>query len=186
MARSMKTTKSVVKNENIDNLGTTDKKEEAPKLKKFEKDDYIVCHSIMAGKTFMEGIKTKNVYIFESIGATSEVEYQDLIAAVNVNSSYLFRPFIVVDDVDFIEQCPKLKKYYDQMYSVNDLAQILTLPPHRIVEEIDKLPSGAKQSIRSIVAEQVANGLLDSVSKIKAIDEYFGTQFMLLTGLYDN
>ena len=36
------------------------------------------------------------------MGASADIEYQDLIAAVNVNSKFLFKPLIVVDDADFI------------------------------------------------------------------------------------
>lgn len=190
MARSMK--KTVIKSEPENIQKSTEIEQEVERVveitkpKKFQKDDLIKCHSIMSGRTFMDGIKTKDMYVFESLGAETEIAYQDLIAALNVNSVFLFKPFIIVDDEDFIAQSPKLKKFYDSMYSVKDLAQILSLPPARIKEELSKLPVGAKQSIRSIISDSIANGSLDSVAKIRAIDEFFGTQFMLLTGLYDN
>lgn len=193
MARSMK--KTVIKSEPENIQKSTEIEQEVervveiiePKKERvFQKDDLIKCHSIMSGKTFMDGIKTKDMYVFESLGAETEIAYQDLIAALNVNSVFLFKPFIIVDDEDFIAQSPKLKRFYDSMYSVKNLAQILSLPPARIKEELNKLPVGAKQSIRSIISDSIANGSLDSVAKIRALDEYFGTQFMLLTGLYDD
>lgn len=193
MARSMK--KTVIKSEPENIQKSTEIEQEVervveitkPKKERvFQKDDLIKCHSIMSGRTFMDGIKTKDTYVFESLGAETEIAYQDLIAALNVNSVFLFKPFIIVDDEDFIAQSPKLKRFYDSMYSVKDLAQILFLPPARIKEELSKLPIGAKQSIRSIISDSIANGSLDSVAKIRAIDEFFGTQFMLLTGLYDD
>lgn len=193
MARSMK--KTVIKSEPENIQKSTEIEQEVervveitkPKKKRvFQKDDLIKCHSIMSGRTFMDGIKTKDMYVFESLGAETEIAYQDLIAALNVNSVFLFKPFIIVDDEDFIAQSPKLKRFYDSMYSVKNLAQILSLSPARIKEELSKLPVGAKQSIRSIISDSIANGSLDSVAKIRAIDEFFGTQFMLLTGLYDN
>lgn len=193
MARSMKTNKTAVKSGTNKTGEVTEIKKsevivesEKKEKKVFQKDDLIKCHSILSGKTFMDGIKTKDMYVFESLGAEAEVAYQDLVAALNVNSVFLFRPFIVVDDEDFIAQSPKLKKFYDSMYSVNDLTQILNLSPSEIKKELSKLTVGARQSIRSIISDSIANGTLDSVSKIKAIDEFFGTQFMLLTGLYDN
>lgn len=192
MARSMKTKttkidteiQSAVKNVEIENEKETVEKK--PTKKVFAKDDVISCHSIAVGQTFMTGIKTGNTYIFESMGASADIEYQDLIAAVNVNSKFLFKPLIVVDDVDFINQSPKLKKYYEGMYSINDLAQIFRLSPAKIKQELDMLPDGVKESVKSLTSEYIAKGKLDSVKVIKALDEYFGTQFMLLTGLYDD
>lgn len=192
MARSMKTKTTKIDTEiqvTAENIATENKKEtveKKPAKKVFAKDDVISCHSIAVGQTFMTGIKTGNTYIFESMGASADIEYQDLIAAVNVNSKFLFKPLIVVDDVDFINQSPKLKKYYDGMYSVNDLTQIFRLPPAKIKQELDILPDGVKESVKSLTSEYIAKGKLDSVKVIKALDEYFGTQFMLLTGLYDD
>jgi len=192
MARSMKTktTNKSIEEKNIPDIVEREESKEPvekkPTKKVFDKEELIPCHSIMVGKTFMTGIKTGNTYVFESMGAETEIEYQDLVAAINVNSTFLFKPFIVVDDEDFINQSPKLKKYYDNMYSVDDLSQIFRLPVNRIVEELDRLPEGAKQSIKSLASEYIANGKLDSVKVIKTIDDYFGTQLMLLTGLYDN
>ena len=192
MARSMKTKTTKIDTEiqsTVENIEVENKKEtveKKPTKKVFAKDDIIPCHSIAVGQTFMTGIKTGNTYIFESMGASADIEYQDLIAAVNVNSKFLFKPLIVVDDVDFINQSPKLKKYYDGMYSVNDLTQIFRLPPAKIKQELDILPEGVKESVKSLTSEYIAKGKLDSVKVIKALDEYFGTQFMLLTGLYDD
>ena len=198
MARSMKT-KTTTKNIDVEikeTLPTEDVEveekaeekviEKKPVKKVFAKDELITCHSIAVGQTFMTGIKTGNTYIFESMGAEAEIEYQDLIAAVNINSKFLFKPLIVVDDVDFINQSPKLKKYYDSMYSINDLAKIFQYSPAKIKQELDRLPEGAKDSIKSLTSEYIAKGKLDSVRVIKALDEYFNTQFMLLTGLYDD
>ena len=72
------------------------------------------------------------------------------------------------------------------MYSIDDLAEIFRLPYNKIPNELDRLPEGAKQSIKSLASEYIAKGKLDSVKVIKALDDYFGTQLMLLTGLYDN
>lgn len=199
MARSMKTktTAKKVETQNISNLEEEmivpeeENQEEVeikeiPKKRTFGKEDLIPCHSIMIGKTFVTGIKSGNTYVFETMGAETEIEYQDLVALVNTNSSFLFKPFIIVDDDDFINQSPKLKKYYDGMYSIDDLAEIFRLPYNKIPSELDRLPEGAKQSIKSLASEYIAKGKLDSVKVIKALDDYFDTQLMLLTGLYDN
>ena len=199
MARSMKTktTAKKVETQNVQNLEEElivpeeENQEEVeikeiPKKRTFGKEDLISCHSIMIGKTFVTGIKSGNTYVFETMGAETEIEYQDLVALVNTNSSFLFKPFIIVDDDDFISQSPKLKKYYDGMYSIDDLAEIFRLPYNKIPSELDRLPEGAKQSIKSLASEYIAKGKLDSVKVIKTLDDYFGTQLMLLTGLYDN
>jgi hypothetical protein len=48
-----------------------------------------------------------------------------------------------------------------------------------MASEIEKLPEGAKQSLRSIASTAIQNGEIDSFSKVKAIDEALGTQLSL-------
>lgn len=49
---------------------------------------------------------------------------------------------------------------------------------------INSLPSGAKESIKNIVSSMIMNGQIDSVSKIKTLDEIYDTKFMTMTELY--
>ena len=58
--------------------------------------------------------------------------------------------------------------------------KILDLPKERMIEEIAKLPRGCKESLKGIVATRLANGTLDSVQKVKALDEIFGTKLLSL------
>lgn len=48
------------------------------------------------------------------------------------------------------------------------------------------MPAGIKDSIKSIAATKIGSGELDSVSTIRALDKYFGTKLMLITGLYND
>ena len=204
MARPVK--RRVVKNETVDNNSVMEtvvddsemenvtedspveeeKEISKPSKKKWEKNDSVLCHSIMTGGTYMEGIKTKKLYVFESFGASDEVEYQDLVAAINTNSAFVFLPMIIIDDEEFIQSNARIKKFYNDMYSPKDLSKILNLSISNMVEILPKLPLGAQESLKSIATTKIANGTLDSVSKIKALDDFFGTQMMLLTGLYDD
>ena len=45
--------------------------------------------------------------------------------------------------------------------------------------EISKLPVGAKESIKGIAATMIDSHVLDSVQRIKALDEIFGTNMLL-------
>lgn len=153
--------------------------------KRFEPEDMIACRSITPGGVFMEGIKSKMLYEFNGYGDEVDVEYRDLVAAVNSKSSFLFNPFIVVLDDEFINDQQKLKDFYDSMYSLEDIEGILNYDSSDIERILPQLPNGAKESLKSIAATKIADGTLDSVAKIKVLDEFFNTQLMLLTDLYE-
>lgn len=148
--------------------------------KKFSDADGIVCRSIIQGGLYMEGAKTHMLYEWVEYGDKTQVEYADLAAAVRTRSPYLFGPMLIIEDEDFIEEFPQLKKFYTENYTVSDLEMVLAYPLERMLEEISALPKSAVESLKVLAASSINEGTLDSVKKIKALDEIFGTNLSLL------
>lgn len=152
---------------------------EAKKKKTFKSDDGIKCTSITTGGLFMVGAKTGILYQWLDAGDSIEVEYADLVAEVRSRGMYVFRPRFVVDDEDFIAEYPDLDTLYASLYSKQDLAKILQLPPAQMKEIILHMPDGAKQAVKGMAADAIDRGVLDSIARIRALDEIFGTQMLL-------
>lgn len=152
--------------------------------KEFKADDKIACRSVTQGALYMEGLRTKQLYEWLSYGDVIEVEYQDLKAAVQNKSQFIFNPYFIVEDDDFIAEFNQLGKFYDERYTVKELRGILDLDVRDMLDTIETLPDGAKQSLKSIASDAVKSGYLDSVKKIKALDELFGTDLNLLADLF--
>ena len=148
-------------------------------------DEGIVCRSITPGGLYMTGIKSNILYEWNDIGVDTEIEYQDLVAAIRSNSAYVMKPFFIIQDKEFVEQFPRLKNLYDTLYSIKDLQSVLTnLSPDDMKATILSLPEGAQESIKHIASKMISNRTLDSVSKIEYLDEIFDTKMMLLTGMF--
>jgi len=134
----------------------------------------------------MSGVKSHIMYEWADNGDVTEVEYQDLVAAVRSNSNYIVKPYFIIEDDDFLAQFPQLDKIYSSMYSIKDLRDVLTdLAPNTMKKTILSLPDGAKESIKSLASQMISNGTLDSVQKIKILDEIFDTRLMLMTELFN-
>ena len=161
-------------------------KEEVKPKKVFDQSDGIICRSVVQGGLYMEGLKTQIIYNWADYGDESEVEYRDLAAAVRSKSKFLFNPWIIVEDKDFIEEFPQLSKFYEDSYTVKELRNVLDMPVDQMVAAIEKLPDGAKESLKTIAAKQVSMGILDSVNKIRALDKIFGTDLNLLSEFVQN
>ena len=153
--------------------------EEAPAKKTFKDKDGVKCVSITAGELFMPGIKTQILYSWVDAGDVAYVEYADLVAEVRTKGMYAFRPRFVVDDEDFIAEFPELDTLYASLYSKKDLSRILKLEPAQMRKVISDLPDGAKESIKSMAVSAIERGELDSINRIKVIDEIFGTEMLL-------
>ena len=168
--------------EEIDEVEEEEEVEVAkPRVKKtFDQSDGIACRSIVYGSLFMEGLKTQMIYSWTDYDDVTEVEYRDLVAAVRSKSKFVYNPWFIIEDEDFLEEYPQIKKFYTDSYSIRDLKKILTLPVDQMIDSIKKLPSGAFENMKSIAAKQVSDGILDSVSKIKALDQLFDTDLNLI------
>ena len=141
--------------------------------------------SITPGQLGMFGLKTNIHYSWAARGDETEVEYQDLVAAIRSGKKHITEPYFIIKDDDFLESFPNVKKIYGDMYSIKDLRSVITdLDANSMKLTIDSLPSGAKESIKNIVSSMIMNGQIDSVSKIKTLDEIYDTKFMTMTELY--
>ena len=198
MATSMKknvTKKATVENaveEVVETVETTEivkevaktEKEVKVEAKKFKDTDPIRCVSITAGELGMLGIKSGINYTWAGRGDETDVEYQDLVAAIRSGKKHISAPYFIIQDDDFLTQFPQVAETYSSMLSYKDLKDILNLDANSMKKVINELPSGAKESIKNIASSQISKGLLDSVQKIKILDEIFDTKFMLMTELY--
>jgi hypothetical protein len=70
------------------------------------------------------------------------------------------------------------------MYTTKDLKEILSLPANAMMDAINALPNGSKDNLRDIAGKMVLNGQLDSVQKIKALDEFYNTNFLVTTNMF--
>lgn len=171
--------------EKVEKTEKVEKPEKVAKTKKkFDPSDLIPCRSVCQGGLYLEGSRTKMPYEWSDYGVVEDVEYRDLAELVRTRSSYVFNPFFIIDDEDFVEEFPQLKKFYADNYSIKELAAILDMPVDQMVQEIKSLPKGAVESLKSIAASQVSAGQLDSVRKIKELDNIFKTDLNLLSDLF--
>lgn len=157
----------------------------ATKQKKYADDDGIVCESITSGELGMIGAKSGNSYTWTCRGDETEVEYADLVAAIRSNKTHVFSPLFIIKDEEFLSKFPQVTKVYDSMYTLSDFEEVFALPAMQMKEVISSLPSGVQKSMINLASTMVANGRLDSVQKIKILDEMFDTKLMLMTELLD-
>lgn len=153
--------------------------------KEFKATDPIECVSITAGELGMIGIKSGINYTWAGRGDVTEVEYQDLVAAIRSSKSHIYKPYFIIQDEDFLKEFPRVKDVYSNMYSYQDLVQIFQLTPSQMKSAIANLPEGARESVKHIASDLIVNGSLDSVKKIQMLDSIYDTKFMLMTELFN-
>lgn len=147
--------------------------------KKYNPDDMITCRSITFGELLLTGSKSRLLYSWANYGDTTEVEYQDLQALKSTRSSYLYKPRFVIEDEELVEQWGK--DFIDMYNNIVDMdvESMFKLPVAQFKSKLKKAPKGVQQAVKNIAGEKILNGSLDSLAKIKAIDEILGTDLKL-------
>lgn len=174
--------KATTKTEDV-KIEEVEQTKETPTKREFDPNEGIPCRSVTHGKLYVDGVKTGMKYTFSDYDDESDIEYRDLVALVRAKDKAIYKPRFIVMDEDFIAEYPTLGKFYDEHFTTKNIKEILDMPNPQMKEAISKLPSGAIASLKSMAVSQIANGKIDSIRKIKALDEAFGTDLSLLNEL---
>ena len=67
---------------------------------------------------------------------------------------------------------------YDNLVD-EDVDALFKLPLNQFKSKLKKAPRGVQQAVKNIAGEKILNGSLDSLAKIKAIDEILNTDLKL-------
>lgn len=150
--------------------------------KTFTDSDYILCRSVWSGGLNVVS-QSGNLYEFKDYGSECEINHRDLVTMIRRGSGHVFLPRFVILDEDFLKDFPTVQRVYGEMYTKDDLLAILDFPVSRMKSEIAKLPDATKNSMRNLIATQIANGKLDSIAKVRALTDIFNSDFNLLSEL---
>lgn len=173
--KNAKTTKPVTVEEEV----IKEVVKETPKVKTYEPEDDISCVSVTAGELIMIGKKTGNLYRWANYGDTTMVEFQDLKAEVrNAKSKYIYSPLMMIEDEDVLElpEFANVAESYKSAISVEEIDNFFDLPLQQFSSTLKGLPVGIKNTIKSIAVDKLESGSLDSLNKIKVLDQILGTE----------
>ena len=153
---------------------TTPKKATQTK-KQYSAEEPIPCRSVTYGKLICVGPKSKLNYEWADYGDITEVEYQDLRALQSTHSGFLTKPLFVIEDDELVKQwSSSLKAVYDRIASL-DVDSLFKMTPSQFKKKLESFPVSYRQTVVEMANKMILTGELDSLAKIKAIDEVCGT-----------
>lgn len=157
-----------------------EKNEEAKVVTKktYEAMDEINCTSLTNGELILIGKKSGNVYRWVNYGDTTPIEYQDLKAEkLNRLSKYIYDPLFIIDDEELLStsEFANIAEFYNTVLSVDEIDNFFELDNISFRRTLEALPVGLRNTIKSIAVTKIMDGSLDSIKKIKDIDEVLGT-----------
>lgn len=152
--------------------------------KEYQPYDLIPCESLVNGTLYYLSPKSNQMYEWANNGDIRDVSYEDLLSMKQSHSQILYRPCIMIKDAKLLAEprwrdIDTLYKGYD-ILSLADAEKIIGLDPNSLKKALEKLNPAMRIVICDTATDMIEKGTLDSIQKIKVIDEICGTELYTL------
>ena len=146
--------------------------------KKFALDDRIECRSVTGGELILVGQKSQLQYSWADYNDTAWVEYQDLQALQSRKSKFLTKPRFVIENEELVEQWGSMLKPIYERVIKQDIEDFFGLPLNKFKAQLNIMPDGLKDAIKTKAVQMIQNDELYDVRKVREMDAAWGTDFV--------
>ena len=184
MANTSKKSKAVIKEEDkvieaevvLDEPKEAETPKEKAKIEIVDRKD-IPCRSVVAHKVYYD--PTNSLFSYEWDGfETIKIPYGHILEIIKKAKGIFMKPYIVIDDNEFVEEMPKLKALYEDYSCVNRLETLITKDNNTIRKELALVPASMRGVLFKKVQYLIASGKINNISLIRLLERDFGCSFM--------
>jgi hypothetical protein len=143
-----------------------------------DKNELIPVMNITNGTLVYTSRKTGLSVKFEKYGDVEYLEIGELLTMRSGQKRYLDEPWILIMD-DEVVQYLGLDKMYKKLVSPQNVDQIFSFDLETYKEVVENAPIGYAQLIISRAKERLKDGSLDSMAKIKVLEEKFKVELVV-------
>lgn len=158
---------------------TENKPAEKPVVHKRElrPDDYVTVKNGYDGRLIYKSSKTGEKFEFERFGDEHDMELQELKKAKNDAKAFFRNNWFLIEDPDVIEYLG-IGEYYKNALKYDEFSELANMTADEISERMKKVSEGQKVTIAHHARRMIANGEIDSLKAISALEEGLGVQLI--------
>lgn len=144
------------------------------------RDLYVPCVSMVRSGQLIYSSRRQMGYsvIWRNYMDTQYIELAELMAMRSSDPMFFSENWIVIDDEfehkDAVVQKLRIKNMYANTPNMLELERLFVLPVDEMVHKIKSMSTSLKESVYLHAKEAVENGTLDSMKRIKAIENVLG------------
>ena len=188
--------KKVVTNDtNVNNLAddklvksTSSEDKKVKRKLKLDDNVSIYAASNVFGELIYINHKTGDKYSWENMGDVQSLYVSDIRAMKSNQRKFLEENWIVITgiadhadeyedvDVDEIYEALQISNYYKDFICPSNLNDVFNWKPDEIRNKVSKMPVSTKETIAIRANELIRAGIIDSISKIKVLEEVIGCE----------
>lgn len=176
------TSKKEAKVESLKEEVVEEVKEPTPTRRKsidIELNSMICLRSVTKGGLTYISPKTGMQVTWGDYGDEEYLDYGEILTMKSSKGSFLNRPFVIVDDEEVAEKLG-LTKMYNEMINLDSLDSFHRQSIEDITKQIEKSPKGIKKLIGDKAREQIQNGELVDIRKIKLLEDKLKIELSIL------
>lgn len=140
--------------------------------KKFNDDDMITVMSGVSGKLYHYSKVGNGIYTFNEFGETQEMPYRELRSIANTSRETLTDGLIIIMNKDVIKDF-RLEEAYKHILTPKRAEDLLQLSTDEIIEFLKHSSKDVKITFLNLAKVKYNVGTLDSMSLIKALEEFY-------------
>lgn len=155
---------------------------------KLEDNDLVRVKSNVFGKLFYKNSRTGDEYNWESHDDEQDLYVSDLREMKGTQRSFFAKNWIMIEGlteyneenedttVEDIYNFLQVQQYYKDVLCPDNLPSVLNMSIDELQEKVPKMSEGVRLSLIILANTQIADGTMDSIKKIKALEELFGCE----------
>lgn len=157
--------------------------EQAPEKKSYtvkkdlDPNMYVTVKNGFNGTLVYKSKKTGERFIWEAFGDEQEMELMELKAARNSYKPFFINNWFLFDDPEVIEWLG-MGQYYKHALNAANFDKLFRKAPADIKKTIAELSDGQKKSVAFRAKQLIADGEIDSIKVITALEEALGIELI--------
>ena len=138
---------------------------------------YVTVKNGFNGTLVYKSRRTGEKFVWEAFGDEQEIELQELKNARNASKAFFINNWFLFDDPAIIDWLG-VGQYYKNSLSADRFVALFEMPPEEIKTTVKKLSAGQKTSLIFRAKQMIANGEIDSIKTINALEEALGIELI--------
>lgn len=122
------------------------------------------------GRLIYKSKRTNERFEWEEFGDEQDMDLQELKNARNASKVFFANNWFLIDDPEVLEYLG-VAQYYKFALDFNSFDDLFTKAPSEIKNTIEHLSVGQKKSVAYRAKELIADGIIDSIKVINALEE---------------
>lgn len=137
--------------------------------------EYIPVRNGFVGTLVYISPRTGEQFVWEGFGDEQEIELQELKNAKAANKKFFERNWFMFDkDYDWVIDYLGVGAFYNNAIGIDNFDSLFEKKPEEIVEIVGNLSAGQKKSISYRARQLIADGAIDSMRVIDALEKSLG------------